>query len=188
MLDKRRGGTEFANRPRRLIVSQMGRNSLSHTSKIGPHMNAPLNDLNALEDKWLLGQIPLQDGTLFVRLNQAAEPFMGHPELGIKLGFAIPFNAPPEGGVPSPDENEAVAELEDQIRDAVAGATKGIHVLTLTAPEVKELVFYIAEGADISSLHELLRSKCDSHEIQCMAVRDPGWQSFRQFLPSGDDA
>ena len=124
---------------------------------------------------------------MFVRLNEAAHPYIGHAELGIKLGFAIPFNVPAQNGGPDPTENETIADLEDTIIDAVAAATNGIHVLTLTAPEAKELVFYISEGSDIGSLHESLRAKSDTHDVQCMAVRDPEWESFREFSPQTED-
>ncbi|MCD0462065.1 DUF695 domain-containing protein [Roseiconus lacunae] len=144
------------------------------------------NDLDPNSHEWMLGQIKLEDGNLFVRLNRSAEQLAGTPELGIKLGFAIPFNRPPQGGVPNADENQAIAPLEDQIIETVLEQATGIHVLTLTAPNVKELVFYIAEGADIQSMHERLRASSKTHDVQCMAVRDANWESFREFLPPTD--
>lgn len=147
-------------------------------------MSSHISELDSLEDRWLLGEVAITDGTLFVRLNQAAEPFIAHPHLGIKLGFAIPFNSPPEQGLPNPNENEMLAELEETICDGVYAAATGIHVLTLTAPEAKELVFYVADGADIGALHESLRAQSNTHDVQCLAVRDPDWESYREFLPS----
>ena len=48
---------------------------------------------------------------------------------------------------------------------------------------MKEFVFYIAPGLDITSLHEALRKEVPSHDLQCMAVEEPGWESFRGFVP-----
>ena len=152
----------------------------------GATMNTQFPELDSLKDRWLLGEVPLADGTLFVRLNQAAAPYVADPRLSVKLGFAIPFNSQPEGGVPNPDENGTLASLEDMIRDAVSAATTGIHALTLTAPDAKELVFYIAEGADIGTLHESLRAQSSTHDVQCRATREPEWDSYRGFLPSQD--
>lgn len=150
-------------------------------------MTEPIPELNPLEDRWLLGEIDLDNGTLLVRLNQTAQHLMAHPQLGIELKFAIPFNSPPQQGVPNPAENEILAELEDTIRNAVDAATTGVHVLTLTAPEVRELVFYIAEGADIGALHQSLQAQSDTHDLQCMAVRDADWATYRSFLPPSND-
>ncbi|MCC9603700.1 DUF695 domain-containing protein [Stieleria sp. JC731] len=143
------------------------------------------NDLNASDHMWLLGSVAMEDGTLLVRLNESANQWAGHPDLGIKLGFAIPFKLPPKGGVPNADENESLGELEDKIIATVTSQATGIHVLALTAPTVKELIFYISEGADIGAIHEHLQSLSTTHDVQCMAVRDADWNSYYDFFPEG---
>ena len=146
-------------------------------------MNLDPKELDADNHKWMLGQMRLESGTLLVRLNETAKNYVAHPELGIKLGFAIPFNSEPVGGMPNPEENDVLNLFEDQVIETVASNAVGIHVLTLTAPHVKELVFYIAENADIGSMHEQLQATSASHEVQCMAVREPDWGTFLDYLP-----
>ncbi len=48
---------------------------------------------------------------------------------------------------------------------------------------MKEYVFYIAPGLDIAGLHATLREEVTSHDVQCMADEEPGWESFRDFVP-----
>lgn len=55
--------------------------------------------------------------------------------------------------------------------------------MTITTGTMKELVFYIAPGVDIAELHTTVRDEVPSHEVQCMAIEEPDWNSFRQFAP-----
>ncbi|MFO1066327.1 MAG: DUF695 domain-containing protein [Pirellulales bacterium] len=122
-----------------------------------------------------------ESGPLIVRLNTTAADWRKHPELSIKLGFAIPLREPNPGGLPNPDENAALDDIEDQIVAAVAAQTISIQVLALTNGEMKEFVFYIPEGVDIKTLHESLQAQVPSHEVQCMAERDPDWDIYASF-------
>jgi len=73
--------------------------------------------------------------------------------------------------------------IEDLISREVSSRTRGVHVLTLTSGVMKELVFYIARGADIAKLHEGIQSQVSSHDVQCMAVEEAKWESYRTFVP-----
>ena len=108
---------------------------------------------------------------------------MGHSGLPIKLGFAIPLNSPNENGLPDPDENWQLNDVEDVILREVEAGTKGIHVLALTDGTMKEFVFYIPRGADIKKIHEKIQESVSTHDVQCMALEEPKWDSYRQFTP-----
>jgi hypothetical protein len=141
-------------------------------------------DRNSDDDKWLLAEAETDSGLLFVRLNTTAKAFVGAPSLNIKLGFAIPLQQQTGCDLPDPDENEVLASVEDQICQTVSEGANGIHVLTLTNAVMKEIVFYIEPGADIAAMHKLLTDSVKSHEVQCMAVRDPNWETYLEFSPN----
>jgi hypothetical protein len=101
----------------------------------------------------------------------------------VKLGFAIPLNHPNQGGLPNPEENAELNPIEDLILREVSATTRGIHALTITTGTMKEFVFYIAPGADIATLHQKLQNQVSSHEVQCMAVEETNWESYRAFAP-----
>ncbi|TWU00907.1 DUF695 domain-containing protein [Stieleria varia] len=146
-------------------------------------MAVDLDQLPGDDAQWSLARAETDSGILFIRRNQSAEPFLGHPELGIKLGFAIPYQVASGRDVPDSAENEQVSAIEDQIIAKVAQSATGVHVLTLTDPTCKELIFYIKPGADIASIHQSLMAECTSHEIQCMAEHDASWELYLQFCP-----
>lgn len=106
----------------------------------------------------------------------------GHPALPIKLGFAIPLLRPNEGGLPDPNENAELAPIEDLIAERVLAGGEGLHAMTLTTGIMKEYVFYVPAGLDIAALHAALRAEVSSHDVQCMAIEEPDWESFRDFV------
>ena len=101
----------------------------------------------------------------------------------MKLGFAIPLMRPNEGGLPDAEENQELGEIEDLIAREVATRTTSLHVLTLTTDAMKEFVFYIAPGTDVEKLHKEIQGKVPGHEVQCEAVMEPTWESYRAFTP-----
>jgi hypothetical protein len=65
----------------------------------------------------------------------------------------------------------------------VSSTVVGVHALTLTTGVMKEWVFYVAPGADIAKIHKDVRSQVASHDVQCMAVEERKWESYRAFVP-----
>ena len=148
-------------------------------SKKGRELIVPPAD----EQVWSVSQADYGSGPLLVRFNEAAQKLARHSGLQVKLGFAIPLNRPNEGGLPSADESEELAAVEELIARRVLANAVGIHAMTLTTGVMQEYVFYISPGPDIAGLHAALREEISSHDVQCMAVEEPGWQSFREFVP-----
>jgi hypothetical protein len=111
------------------------------------------------------------------------QPASGLDTLTCQFGFAIPLKHPDETGLPGPAENAELYPIEDLITREVSAKTRGIHALTLTTDTMKEFVFYIAPGADIANLHETIRSQVSSHDVQCIAVEEANWDSYRALVP-----
>lgn len=57
-----------------------------------------------------------------------------------------------------------------------------MHTLVLTADRMKEFVFYIPRNVDIQTIHESIRQSVPGHHVQCMAVKEPDWESFQLFI------
>lgn len=132
--------------------------------------------------RWAVAQVDVGGDPLIVRSNEAARELAGHPALPIKLGFAVPLNRPNEGGLPDGDENQQLAEVEDLIAARVLASAPGVHALTLTSGVMREVVFYVTPGLDIVGLHASVQESVPSHTVQCLAVEDPGWQSYLEFI------
>jgi hypothetical protein len=135
------------------------------------------------EQRWSVAQAKHEGGPLLVRFNETAGEWAGHPDLPIKLGFAVALNRANEGALPDAAENEELLGIEDVIVRQVSSTVVGVHALTLTTGVMREWVFYVAPGADIAKLHHDIRSQVASHHVQCIAVEERKWESYRAFVP-----
>ncbi len=135
------------------------------------------------EHRWGVVQAEFDGAPLVVRYNETAAGFRGHSELPIKLGFAVPLRNQVEGGLSDTGEDAELDAIEELIALKVAASTRGVYALALTTGAMKEFVFYIAPDADIANLHEDIQSQVSSHDVQCMAVEERKWESYRAFVP-----
>lgn len=133
--------------------------------------------------RWAVAQGDYGGAPLLLRFNETAKSVAGHPELPVKLGFAVPLVRPNEGGLPDPEENRTLDAIEDLVADRVLGSARALHAMTITNGLMKEFVFYVVPGLDIAALHAALRAEVTSHDLQCMAIHEPGWESFRAIVP-----
>ena len=131
--------------------------------------------------EWSVSLVEDEDGPMIIRLNESASDWTAHPDLPIKLGFAIPLRNPNPGALPSPEENELLNDVEDAVQAAVEKRTIGINTVTITHGVMKEFLFYIPKDVDIKSLHESLQKSISTHEVQCIAESEAKWPTYRNF-------
>ena len=144
--------------------------------------NASLNILPVEEQKWSVLELESNELPLLVRLNTSAKDLISHPDLGIRVGFAIPLLSPNKGGMPEPNENLKLNEIEDFIINAIHETGPMVQALTITTGEFKEFVFYIKNSDGIETAHKKAQSAFTEYEIQCMGEHDPEWNTYKEFL------
>lgn len=130
---------------------------------------------------WRIVQGEFQGNPLVVRVNSHLAAFAGDTELKLKIGFAVPLNTQVPGGLPEPEENYAIGAIEDKIIGALETKGPVVQALAITTGTFKEFVFYARPDIDIKSVHEALMRDISSHEIQCTAEMDPGWETYKQW-------
>jgi hypothetical protein len=135
------------------------------------------------EGTWKIFQGEFDGNPIVVRTNFHLLPFAGDTELTLKISFAIPLNAKVPGGLPEPEENAAIAEIEDEIFGALRSQGSVVEALAITTGTYKEFVFYSKPGIDIKSIHEGLMTRIRSHEVQCIAEMDPDWEIYKEYAP-----
>lgn len=141
---------------------------------------ANTNDIRP-DSQWRVAQGEHEGSPVLVRINASLESLAGNGELPLKIGFAIPFNHPNAGGMPDPEENRQLESIEDRIFEVLLskGAVKFALVLTMGA--FKEFVFYSVSTLDIKAAHEQLMGEIASHELQCYACIEEGWETYREW-------
>jgi hypothetical protein len=140
-----------------------------------------LAELNAGDDRWSVIQGRMDGDQILFRINETANKWVGHPEMNLKLGFAIPLNQPTPGGIGTPEENKVLLEIEDLICKTVEDRCTGIHVLAISDGRMKEFVFYIVPGQDLKQMHLEIQDKVKTHEVQCIGEIEKKWESYVYF-------
>ena|SRR5476649_2866773 len=142
----------------------------------------PIASLNSDGEKWSVLEAPAASGPMLIRINATARQWAKHPELGIRVGFAIPLNQPNPGALPDSAENFTLNQVEDKIFDYLKSSGPAIHVLSITTGTFKEFLFYIKSGDIIPYVHEKLKAEITSHDVQCIAEHDAKWTVYSSFL------
>ena len=140
-----------------------------------------LEKVHSVAEEWTVATAEYDGSTLILRKNVGCRDWVGHPGLSIKLAFAIPLNKPQPGALPDPEENAQLGPIEEQIAETVASALPSIFAVVLTTGVMKELVFYVADGAKIKDLHQRLQTGVASHEVQCIAEVEKKWDTYKGF-------
>ena len=81
-------------------------------------LEPPIDD----EQRWSVALGRTREGPVLVRFNETAGEWVAHPDLPIKLGFAVPLNRPNEGAAGSSRERRAAG---DRRRHCAAGVFDG---------------------------------------------------------------
>jgi hypothetical protein len=140
-----------------------------------------LAELNAEADRWSVIQGVMDGDQILFRINDTANKWVGHPEMNLKLGFAIPLNNPQPGGLATPEENKVLQEVEDLIFKTVEERCTGIQVLAISDGRMKEFVFYIVPGQDLKQMHLGIQDQVKTHEVQCIGQIEKKWESYVYF-------
>lgn len=133
---------------------------------------------------WKVLQGEHDGNPIFVRVNNALSNYVGKTDYTLKIGFAVPINAPIPGEMPTPEENEELASIEDQIFNVVRKHGSAVQALAISMGTFKEFVFYAQRNFNVQSTHEQLIEEVNSHQIQCMAQVEEDWASYTNWANS----
>ena len=133
------------------------------------------------DGNWRLSQGQYNGDPIIVRINSNLSPFVGKSDYTLKIGFAIPLRNPRPGEMPTPEENDAIGRIEDQIFDAIRVKGSAVQALAITMGTFKEFVYYTKPDIDVASIHKGLMASIKSHEVQCIARIEENWDTYRKW-------
>ena len=118
---------------------------------------------------------------MIIRVNTSAKAWAKHPLLNIRVGFAIPLKQQNPQGLPAPEENIELNQVEDTICSLMKSTGPALQVLAIATGTFKEFVFYMKNGDRVEEIHKQLMSEITSHEVQCVAEYDSKWTVYASF-------
>lgn len=140
-----------------------------------------IEELDSDNHAWSVLEVTRDGEPMIVRLNESAKEWVRHPNLSIRVGFAIPLKNPNPNGMPDTTESEVFAEIEDGIASLISETGPSIQALVVTTGTFKEFVFYIQNGSSIANVHKQASLKFPDYEVQCYGENDPKWLGYLQW-------
>jgi len=140
-----------------------------------------LEDLADHDHRWSVLEAKNESGPMFIRINDSAKDWVSHPKLNIRVGFAVPLKSPNPGGLPAPEENALLGEVEDFLNDLMKKTGPALQVLAITAGTFKEFVFYMQNAGSIELVHKQAMAKYPALDIQCYGENDPDWRGYSDW-------
>ena len=134
-----------------------------------------------VEDKWSVSEGTHEGRPTIVRLNVSARGYVGHKDLPVRLGIAIPLTVPDGRGFPGIEESEELNLLEDALFEAFKSTQSGKVVLIISAAGMREFVSYVRSPNEAEKAVAHVRSTSRKHEVQHYTAEDPRWELFRGF-------
>lgn len=144
----------------------------------------PARDQLEIRESWKVGHGEYGGKVLIARFNSGLKEIAGHPEYPYQVGIVVPLREPTEQGLPTVDEDERLAILEQQIAKVLEDNRESILVGVLSTGGMREFVYYSANEVAVREKFEQLRGSISSHELQLMIQKDPAWNVYRQFIQS----
>lgn len=137
------------------------------------------------DERWSVAEGVIEGVPTIMRANSTAGTlYNAHPLLPIRMGIAIPLNAPDDNGFPSESEGEQLNDIEDHLTELLG--QNGRLVLVISSNGMREFVSYIDSESTAKNTIGLLTTKTTTHKIQAYAEIDKKWDLFKQFNSLAD--
>lgn len=133
------------------------------------------------EDNWAVSQGERNRKPLFVRVNTSASSYVGHPDLPVRVGVAVPLLAANEHGLPGDVESGQLETIEASLFSAIQAGGIGRIVLIITTNGMREFVAYARSKEAGEAGVSRARATVKTHKLQSYTAPDPEWKVFRQF-------
>jgi uncharacterized protein DUF695 len=134
----------------------------------------------AAADEWVVLQGTFDGQPMFARFNTGYRDASDREQYAVQVAVVIPFNEPNEHGMPQQSELEQLDQIEDLVDEKSRDRAVFVGVFTTTA--IRQFMLYTEASDWVASFHQELQAAVTTHEVECMAVRDPDWNHYRTFV------
>ena len=132
-------------------------------------------------EHWVVVQGENGGAPMVLRINSGAAKYAAHPELPIRLGVTVAFNAPNGHGFCTPEEGEQLNQIEDQLVSRLQAGHAGFPVLVVTCGGKREFIYYVRDEQQASNAVEVVRDRTASHDLLHGLETDRKWLYYSQL-------
>jgi hypothetical protein len=130
---------------------------------------------------WAMVQGSNQGKLLLARVHKGLGAIVGHAAYPFRVGVATRVRATAANGMPTPEENATLQEVEDRLQLALEAEREAILVVALTTNGVKEWVLYTSDVEATKRRMESFGPTVKTHQLQMVIREDKHWDVYRQL-------
>jgi len=134
---------------------------------------------------WSVVQGSNQGNLLLARVRKGLGTIVGHAAYPFRVGVATRVRATAANGMPTPEENATLQDLEVRLCQALEGDREALFVVGLTTNGVKEWVLYTSDPEVTKRRMRDFAPTVSTHKLQMVIEQDKAWAVYRQFAGAG---
>src|SRR5207247_9623773 len=119
------------------------------------------------------------------RVRYGTHSTIGHAANPYRVGVATQVRATAANGMPTPEENATLQEVEDRLSRALEVDRETLLVVVLTTNGVKEWVLYTSDPDATKRRMQAFAPTVSTHRLQMVVEQDKAWSVYRQFTGLG---
>lgn len=135
-----------------------------------------------IDGPWSVSDGEYNGKLMIVRFNGGYKQYRRIAGYDHQVGIAIPLRAAEPSGLPSPEEDMQLGEIEDAICASLEEHIESLFVAIITTNGMREFVFYTSSLPGVKRRFEQLRAGITTtHEIQLTLQPDEDWSVYAQL-------
>ena len=134
-----------------------------------------------IDGPWSIAEGENDGNVMIVRSNAGYRDFGSVPGYEHQVGIAVPLRRPEPTGLPSPEENAELHEIENLICNSLQEQAESLLVAIITTSGMREFVLYTRDAQRVKRRFEELRNQITSHELQLIIQVDKDWGIYAQL-------
>lgn len=140
----------------------------------------PLAELD-IPDTWSVSSDRDHGRPLLVRTRELSDEVIGHPDLPLRMGVAMPIGNPDDDGFAQEPERSLLDGIENALLERLERSGDTLAVAVISGLAMRELVFYCGDAR--SALERLgeVRARFLANPLQHYVASDPKWRAFRRL-------
>ena len=132
--------------------------------------------------KWEMFKRSSMSGRLvYVRGNVSLRALKDRQRYAYRAGFVIKLKNPNSFGLPTTDEAEELAPIENEIDRGMEKGRLAFMALVITTTGMREYVFYTDQPEAVRKRVAQLKRGIRGREVQTYVTADPGWDIYERF-------
>jgi hypothetical protein len=137
---------------------------------------------NSEEEKGIIGRVYEDGNPVIYKFVNEMPPTEVREKLGYLTVISWKYNGSSNNGMPLPDVNKRMIELEREIEDHIESDSVLRHAYSRTGKNLKELVYYIQDQEGFLMAFNKTMSDKPRFPIEINFYEDKEWKDFDRIL------